>query len=385
MIKAIKIKLYPTFKQQEMLDEHFNGCRFIYNSALNYKIALYNDYKINKSKIDIINELPDVKEEFIWLKKIKAEVLQNTIDNLDKAFKNFFNGSGYPKFKSKKHKQSFTSTQNFRILENSNKIVFLKHKIKFKCSKRDAHLIRNSKIKRITYSKNNLNDYYASVLIETNEHKKYGFTDNEVGVDLGIKNFLITSNGEIFENPRFLKKSENKLKKQQRFLSKKSKGSKNYKKQRIKLAKIHKKIQNQRNHFLHDVSNKLISENQTIFIETLRISNMIKNHKLAKAISDVSWGNFVLMLQYKAKWHNKNVINIGTFEPSSKTCYNCGHINQNITLNDRVFICPICNYNEDRDINAAKNIEKIGRNHPEFKLVEKNVGFSMNREETLSI
>ena len=228
MLKAVKIRLYPTFKQKELLNSHFNGCRFIYNNALNYKMILYKDYNIKKSKIDIINELPEVKEEFSWLKLIKAEVLQNVIDVLDKAFQNFFRGKGYPKFKNKRSKQSFTSNQNLKVLENVNKLVFLKNKIKFKCSERDIKLLRTSKIKMVTYSKDKIGNYFASLLIEAEIQNPYNQSTNEVGIDLGIKSFLTTSEGEKIDNPKFLRKTEVKLKKAQRNLSRKKKGSNNF-------------------------------------------------------------------------------------------------------------------------------------------------------------
>jgi putative transposase len=382
MLKAIKIRLYPTIKQQILLNNHFNGCRFIYNNALEYKKILYQDYKINKSKIDIMNELPNIKEEFTWLKEIKAECLQNVIDNLDKTFKGFFRGNGYPKFKSKKSHQSFTSNQNFKILDNTNKIVFLKNKIKFKCSENDIILLKENKIKRITYSKNKANQYFASILIEFTPNSLKP-NNNEVGIDLGIKHFLITSDGEFVENPKYLIKLEKKLKKQQKNLSRKIKGSNNRNKQRLKVAKIHQKIQNQRDYFLHNISNKIISENQTIFVETLQIKNMVKNHKLAKSISDVSWGKFIQLLEYKSKWYGRDLIKINTFEPSSKLCNNCGFINKELTLNHRIFECPICDYKENRDINAAKNIKQIGRNYPEFKLVEENNRIPRKQEKNL--
>ena len=381
MIKAVKIRLYPTFKQKELLNSHFNGCRFIYNNALNYKMMLYKEYGVKKSKVDIINELPEVKEEFSWLKNVKAEVLQNVIDVLDKAFQNFFRGNGYPKFKNKRAKQSFTSNQNFKVLDNTNKLVFLKNKIKFKCSEKDSLLLRTSKIKKITYSKDKIGAYFASLLIETDIENPYIQSANEVGIDLGIKSFLTTSEGEKIENPKFLKLTESKLKRSQRSLSRKVKGSKNYHENRIRLAKLHNKIQNQREHFLHNVSNKIISENQTIFVETLKVKNMLKNYKLAKSISDVSWGRFIEILEYKSKWYGRNLIKIGTFEPSSKTCNNCGHKKEELSLSERIFKCILCGHNEDRDINAAKNIKKIGRNYPEFKLVEQNVSFAVKQEE----
>jgi len=361
-LKAIKIRLYPTFKQQTVLNQHFGCCRFIYNNALNYKETLYSNYKINVSKFDIIKQITDVKKEddFIWLNDVKAECLQNSIDGLEAAYKSFFKGNGFPKFKNKKSKQSFVQKQNLKILENTNKLVFYKNKIKFKCSKNSQDELRISKIKRITYSKDNLNNYYASILIEF-EPKQLKINTNEVGIDLGLKHFLITSDGEFVDNPKFFRKSEKKLAKQQRKLSKKTKGSNNKNKQRIKVAVIHKKISNQRNYFLHNVSNKIINENQVISLETLMVKNMIKNHKLAKSIQDASWSTFVTMLEYKSNWYGREIKRISTFAPSSKTCSNCGWYNPQLTLSDRVFTCEECDYIEDRDINAAKNILNFSR------------------------
>jgi putative transposase len=367
MLKAIKIRLYPTKLQQEMLNKHFNACRFIYNSALDYKQTLYKDYKIKKSKIDIINELVDVKQGFPWLMEVKAETLQNVIDNVDNAFKGFYKGKGYPKFKSKKANQSFTSKQNFKL--NSKEIYFYREWLKYKCSDRDKQLLQVSKIKKVTYSKNNINQYFASILVEFNPIKLKPLV-SEVGIDLGLKYFLITSDGEYIDNPTFLRKQEKQLARQQRKLSRKQTGSNNRNKQRLKVARLHNKITRQRNYFLHNVSNKLINENQVIYIETLQVKNMVKNHKLAKSIHDVSWGSLVQMLSYKADWYGRQLVKIGTFEPSSKICNNCGCKKEDLKLSDRTYSCPICGYEECRDLNAAKNIIKIGRNCPESTLVE---------------
>jgi len=361
VLKAIKVRLYPNKEQQNLLNNHFGACRFIYNAALNYKKTMYSDYKIKLSKFDIINELIDVKHDsnFQWLNEVKAECLQNTIDSLDSAFKGFYRGNGYPKFKSKRSKQSFLQKQCFRICENTNKIIFLGSKIKFRCSEINAHELQTSKIKRITYSKDNLNHYYASILIENNKDLTLPKLSNEVGIDLGLKYFLITSDGEFVENPKFFRKSEKQLAKQQRFLSRKVKGSSNRNKQRIKIAKIHKKISNQRNYFLHEVSNKIIDENQVIHLETLAVKNMIKNHKLAKSIADASWSTFVNMLKYKSQWYGRELHQINRFSPSSKTCSECGWINVDLTLADRIFKCEDCGHVQDRDLNAAINIKNF--------------------------
>jgi putative transposase len=222
-----------------------------------------------------------------WMSEIKCEVIQNQMDNLDKAYKSFFRGSGYPKFKKKSNNQSFLSKQNFKILENSNKIVFYGNKIKFKCSEENSNEIRISKIKTVTYSKDCCGMYYASILIEFNP-VVLEKTTKSIGVDLGLKSFLVSSDNLIIENPKFLKRSQIKLIREQKRLSRKTKGSNNRNKQRIKLAKVHNKISNQRNHFLHQISNKLINENQVIYMENLNVKGMLSNHNLSKSISDSS-------------------------------------------------------------------------------------------------
>ena len=322
---------------------------------------MYSDYKIKLSKFELFNELVEVKacSEFNWLNNTKAEVLQNSIAAMDSAFKGFYRGQGYPKFKSKKSKQSFLQTQSCTLTKNCNKLNFYGNKIKFRSSESNTHELRTSKIKRITYSKDNLNHYYASILIDSNKDLTLPKLNNEVGIDLGLKYFLITSDGEFVENPKFFRKSEQKLAKQQRFLSRKTKGSNNKEKARIKIAKIHQKIHNQRNYFLHQVSNKIIDENQVIHLETLAVKNMIKNHCLAKSISDASWSTFVNMLKYKSQWYGRELHQINRFSPSSKTCSNCGWINVDLTLSDRIFECEDCGHVQDRDLNAAINIKNF--------------------------
>ena len=369
MKRTIKIRLYPNKQQKDVLNKHFGCCRFIYNAALNYKMTMYRDYHVKVSKYDIVNQLVDVKKEYDWLNETKAECLQNVIDHLDFAYRQFFKGGGYPKFKSKRNKQSFLQKQNFKILKEIDKIVFLKHKIKFKCSERDKDLIRNNKINRITYSKDKIGNYYASVLIEC-EIEKLPKTNSEIGIDLGIKSFLVTSNQEFVENPKFFNKTLKQIKRLNKQLSKKQKGSKNKEKTRIKLAKKHLKITNQRDYFLHNLSSKLINENQIICLESLNIKGLLEEKKLARHIQDASWGKFISMLTYKAEWRGREIKRIDRFYPSSKTCSNCGSIRKDLTLRDRTFKCNNCGLEIDRDYNASLNILKIGINHPELKLVE---------------
>ena len=363
MLKTIKVKLYLTDKQREMMNNHFGACRFIYNSALEYKKTLYQDYKINVSKYDIINQLTDVKRapEFNWLNNIKAETLQNIIDNLEFAYKKFFKGVGFPKFKSKKLEQSFIQKQSCRILKNSNKIVFYNNKLKFKCSKKDSEILQNNIIKRIIYKKDNLNNYYASILIEFEPEKLTNSNKGIIGIDLGLTHYIITSDGEFIDNPKFFRKSEKKLSKLQQLHSRKKKSSKNKEKARIKLATQYKKITNQRNHFLHNLSKQLINENKVICLEHLNIQGMIQNRHLSKSIQDASWSKFVGFLKYKASWYNTTILQLSTFSPTSKTCSNCGWVNKELTLSDRTFECNECGYIEDRDINAAINMINFSR------------------------
>lgn len=363
MLKTIKIRLYPTVKQQNVLDKHFGSSRYVFNQALAHKKKSWEESKTKLSKFDMIKWVTQLRQDpnHEWLKNIKCEVVQNQVDRLDSAFKGFFKGGGYPKFKSKKSfKQTFLSKQNFRILDE-DRIVFMKNKIKFRCSKQDSKDLRTNKIKTITYLKDNTNQYYASIVLELDKDLKLHKIEKEVGCDLGLKTFITTSDGVEFDNPRFFKESQKKLAKEQRKLSKKKKGSKNKEKQRIKVAKVHKKISNQRMHFLHQVSNKLINENQVICLETLNVKGMQKNKNLSKSIADASWSTLVNMLIYKAGWTCREIVKIGRFEPSSKTCNNCGWVWNTMNLGHRTFKCQSCGFESDRDLNAAKNILKIGK------------------------
>ncbi len=362
MLKTIKLRLYPTVKQKVVLDKHFGSCRFVYNQALNYKNKLYQDSSISVSKFDMIKWVTEFRKssEFEWLQEIKCEVIQNVIDPLDRAFDGFFSGGGYPKFKKKSYSTSFLSKQGFKVLPD-NRLVFFGNKINFKCSSRDSKVLLDNKIKQITYSRDNLFQYWASCLIETQEDLTLSKLDKEIGIDLGLKSFLVTSENEVIKNPKFYRNTELKIKKLQRVYSRREKGSNNKEKARLQLAKVHKKVANRRNNFLHEVSRKLVNENQVIAAETLVVKNMIKNHKLAKSIQDVSWSRFMGILEYKVLWYNRELRRIGTWEPSSKTCSCCGWKNKDLTLKDRIFECQECGSIKDRDLNAAINILEFSR------------------------
>lgn len=358
ILKAIKYRLYPTKEQSVLLDKHIGACRFLYNLALETKQLAYAGNQVTLSCFDLMKQLPDLKKECEWLKEINAQSLQGAITNLDTAFTNFFKGqSKYPKFKSKRNSvQSFNVPQ--AVVLRSDSICIPKFRKGIKAS---IHRTFNGKVKGATISKTPTGKYFASVLFEIDKElpiKPQVTENNTIGIDLGIKDFLITSEGEKIENPKYLKKAISKVK----FLNRKYSKHKG-KRTKKKLALAHERIVNKRNDFLHKVSKKLIDDNQTIAIENLGIENMIKNHKLAQAIQDVSWGKFVDMLKYKATWHGSNIIQIGRFEPSSKMS-DCGEINKELNLKDRIWTCKKCGQTYDRDIQAAKNIKKFAlRNH----------------------
>ena len=297
--------------------------------------------------------MPDLKKECIWLKEINAQSLQVSLLNLDNAFIKFYKGQAdFPKFKKKSNRQSFNIPQDVRIKNNKLLIPKFREGIDI-----ILHRVFKGIIRQTTIIKTSTGKYFASILVENNVAipVKVNIESNStIGVDLGLKSFLITSNSEKFDNPKYLKNALLKLSYIQSKYSK-HKGHKT----KHKLALLHEKVANQRKDFLQKLSSELISENQTICLEDLNIKGMIQNHCLAKSISDVGWGMFVEMLRYKAEWQGKNIIQIEQFEPSSKTCHVCGHINKELTLKDREWTCNNCNTTNDRDINAAINIKNF--------------------------
>jgi len=326
--------------------------RFLYNLALETKTTAYLGNKVNLSRYDLQKQLVDLKKELPWLKETNSQSLQSALINLDEAYNKFFKGAGFPKFKKKTNGGSFAVPQNV-IVEN-DLLIIPKFKEGIKMS---LHRPTKGIIKSATISVTPTGKYFVSILCDTKEELPTKAPIKEsttIGVDLGIKDFCITSEGEVFENPKYLRKAQSKLKYVQRKYSK-YKGKRTKK----KLAKLHEDVVNKRKDFLHKVSTKLIRENQTIAIETLAVKNMVKNHNLAQAISDVSWSTFVTMLEYKADWYGKNILRIGQFAPSSKTCSNCGTINKELQLKDREWTCSNCSSVLDRDVNAAINIKSF--------------------------
>lgn len=356
MYKAFKYRIFPSNLQKELIAKHIGSSRFVFNLALETKNAAYIGNKHNYSAFDLIKQLPELKKELPWLKEVNSQSLQQSIQNMDIAFKKFFKGAGFPKFKKKSNKGSFSIPQNV-IVENGLLIIpKFKEGIKIK-----LHRPTQGIIKSATISVTPTGKYFVSILCDTKTDAptKVPIKENTtIGVDLGIKDFAITSEGEVFENPKYLRKAQSKLKYVQRKYSK-HKGKRTKK----KLAKLHEKVVNKRKDFLHKLSSKLISENQTIALETLAVKNMVKNRNLAQAINDVSWSTFVSMLEYKADWYGKNILRIGQFAPSSKTC-SCGVINKDLKLSDRTWTCKSCGVTHDRDILAANNIKSFAlKNH----------------------
>jgi len=355
--KTYKIRIYPNVEQKLLLEKHFGCVRLVYNHFLNYRNQEYKTNKVNISYYDTANELSTLKksDDYDFLKEVNSQSLQWALRFLDISFRNFFKGqSKFPKFKKKINNQSFKVPVNstFKLVKNKLIIPKFREGLNFRGKLELDDLI---KFNSVTISKTPSGKYYASLQGEFNYEPK-GQNNNEVGIDLGIKDFLVTDKGDKYENPKYLKKKLKKLKYKQRQLSKKKKGSNNRNKQRIELSKIHEKISNQRLDFLHKLSAKIVNENQVICLEDLSVKNMMKNHNLAQSISDVSWSKFVELLKYKSEWNDRELVQIGRLYPSSKSCSKCHYINDNLTLKDREWTCPSCGSNHDRDINAANNI-----------------------------
>ncbi|UUX93895.1 transposase [Methanoplanus endosymbiosus] len=343
-----------------MFFQHFGACRFIYNWGLGNKLRTYKSNGESISRFVLNKMLPDLKSEHTWLNDINSQSLQGAILNLENAFTRFFREKkGFPNFKSRKNPvQSFSVPQGYKVDFEIQKIRLPKIGwVKIKLHRR-----YNGIEKTATVSVTPTGKFFISILIDDGQKQTptQHFSENTtVGVDLGIKDFAILSNGEMIDNPRNLKKSISQMKVLQRRLSRKQKGSKNRNKAKKAVAKLHEKIHNQRNDFQHKLSFRLVCENQAIAVETLNVEGMLKNHKLAQHIADASWSSFVTKLEYKAQRQGKTVLRIGQFEPSTKICSECGYYNQDLTLANRDWICPDCGIHHDRDINAAINIRKF--------------------------
>ena len=363
--KAYKYRIYPNREQQELINKHIGCCRFVYNLCLEKKINAYKTSKKSISSFDLIKLLPILKKEqdTSFLKEVNSLSLQAAIRNLDSAYKRFFKEKkGFPKFKSKRSKrQSFQIVQNTYVDFDEKKVYIPKFKEGIKCR---FHRFFNGKIKTSTISRTATGKYFISILVELDEdnpEKKPISESQAVGIDLGIKTFATLSNGEEIPNPKNLKNAIGRLKRLQRSLSRKVKGLNNREKARKILACQYERVTNRRNDFLEKVTHQLVTTYDTICLETLSAKNMMKNHHLAQALSDISIGRFNERIEQKAKWYGVNILRIGRFEPSSKMC-SCGYIYKDLKLSQRVWTCPNCGRRNQRDLLAANNIKAFAFN-----------------------
>ena len=361
MIIAYKYRVYPNNTQKQMLSNYFGCSRFIYNYFLGKSKQEYKESKITFNFYRACKELTDLKKELTWLCNADKFCLQNSLRDLDSAFKNFYNGSKFPKFKKKR-----INLYSYRTSYTNNNIEYRNRKIKIPkvgwIKTRDKR-VPDGRIINATVSLVPSGKYFISICCENNNVKQYDKTNNRIGIDLGIKNFAITSNGIIIDNPKFLNRSLNKLAKLQKDLSRKSKGGSNRNKARIKVARQYEKIANQRKDFLQKITTMLVKENDIICIEDLNILHMmdITNTQMRRSILDVSWGEFSRELQYKADWHGKQIIKVDTFFASSQICHYCGcKSDKTKDLSVRNWVCPNCGKTLNRDINAAINILNEG-------------------------
>ena len=365
MLKAIKIRIYPSDEQKYFINRQLGCCRMVYNSCLAYRRDKYEKEGISITSSQSINYIVELKKEREWLKEVHSKVLQQSVMDMNSSYKNFFEGRcGFPKFKSKKdYEQKCRFPKDAFIGVRGNRIDLIKSlkDIHFKCSVRDERYLNKNqdKVHSLTLIKTKSEQYYLSVLVDKQIEPKQS-VNSVVGIDLGIKDFVITSEGQVFENLHFKKSETSKLKRLQRQLSRKQPNSKNREKARIKLAKLNQKIRNKKLHYLHQISNQLVSENQIICMEDLNVKGMMKNHNLAESIGEMNFGEFKNLLTYKCLQYGRQLVFIDRFYPSSKTCHCCGYVNKSLTLSDRQWICPECNSVIDRDLNAAMNIKDEG-------------------------
>ena len=370
--RAYKYRFYPTKDQKQILAKTFGCVRYVYNWGLQLKRETYRNEGQKLSYNDLSKRLTALKrqKEMVWLCEVSSVPLQQSLRHLDTAFTNFFQGRAkYPTFHTKHQKQSATFASNAFTWDGKHLTLGKGKKgeplnIRWTVGKRDksgkrARHIFREKPTSITVSMDAAGRYFVSFTTKE-EIPEAPKCEREIGIDLGLKDAVILSTGEKVGNPRFFRKDEKKLARTQRSFARKQKGSKNQAKAKRKVARIHARIADRRNDFIHKLTTKLIDENQVIAVESLRVKNMMNNHHLAKSIADVGWGELVRQLEYKAQWYGRTVVKIDTFYPSSKTCSKCGHVMDEMPLQVRQWICPECHTQHDRDINAARNVLAAG-------------------------
>ena len=365
MLRAYKYRIYPTEEQKVLLAKTFGCCRFVYNWALNLKIEVYKQEKKSIGNVELTNRMrSELKTEHEWLGEVNSQALQSALRNLDTAYKNFFRDThavGFPKFKSRKQKQSFQCPQHCSVDFGKGTISIPKAK--------DIPAVLHRKfkgiVKTVTISMTPSGRYFASVLVDTAIQELSASTiqgNTTLGIDLGIKSLAVCSDGHTFDNPKNLQRSLDRLKLLQKRLSRKQKGSANRNKARIRVARLQEHIANCRKDNLHKITHALTHDSQvrTLCMEDLNVKGMQRNHHLAQAVGDASFGTFLTMLEYKCRWYGVNLIKIDRFAPSSKTCGQCGYVYKGLKLSERSWICPECGTHHDRDFNAACNIKEFG-------------------------
>ena len=360
--RTYRFRLYPNREQTELLSKHFGCSRFVYNYFLN---QLEEQYKLTGKTDNFYAQCKTLttlkkQEETAWLKEVNSQTLQFAIRSLETAYNNFFKKrTKFPKFKSKHSKNSFTVPQSASVADN--RLFIYKFKEGIKCR---VHREIKGKIGKVTITKTPSGKYFVSVFTEEEYITPINKTGKSIGVDMGLKELLTTSDGETFKNNRCTRRYECKLAKAQQHLSRKKKGSRGFENQRLKVARLHEKIANSRADYLHKCSISLVRRYDTICIEDLNVKGMKRNHRLSKSITDASWGKFVSMLTYKAEWNGKKVVKVDRYFPSSQTCNICGYVNKHIKdLSVREWECPECHTHHNRDINAAINILRFGINN----------------------
>jgi putative transposase len=355
--KSFKYRIYPTKEQEVLLAKHFGAKRFVWNYFLDQRKKAYLENNKTLNYYDNAGSLTKLKKEddYTWIKEVNSQSVQASLRDLEVAYTRFFSKQGkFPRFKSKRDRQSFRIPQSTVYKDGRLEIPKFKQPIKVREDRPISGEILFS-----TISKSPSGKYYVSITCDT-EHTPYKKNSNNIGIDLGIKDLAICSDGKTYPNIKNTKKYSKQLSYEQRQLSKKQKGSNSKNRQRINVAKVHERIRNSRINHIHNITTQIIRENQTICVEDLSVLNMMKNHKLAKSISDCSWSEFLRQLKYKSEWNERNLITIDKFFPSSKTCNKCKFVNQDLTLADREWACPSCGSKLDRDKNASENILEQG-------------------------